>query len=209
MFDIGFTELLVIGVVALIVVGPKDLPGMFRTLGRFTARARQMGREFSQAMNEAADESGVKDISDNIKSATSSKAMGLDALNKAADGFEKWDPAKALRDQKAADEATKPKPEELSALESASDEAARKIHAATTKAAEAPKADQTAKAAAKPKAAATKKPAAKPAAAKKTPAKKPAAKTPPKTASAKKPAAKSAAKAKPKSKTKPTDTSSA
>lgn len=209
MFDIGFTELLVIGVVALIVVGPKDLPGMFRTLGRFTARARQMGREFSQAMNEAADESGVKDISDNIKSATSSKAMGLDALNKAADGFEKWDPAKALRDQKAADEATKPKPEELSALESASDEAARKIHAATTKAAEAPKADQTAKAAAKPKAAATKKPAAKPAAAKKTPAKKPAAKAAPKTASAKKPAAKSAAKAKPKSKTKPTDTSSA
>ena len=220
MFDIGFTELLVIGVVALIVVGPKDLPGMFRTLGRFTARARQMGREFSQAMNEAADESGAKDITDTIRSATSSKAMGLDALNKAADGFEKWDPAKALRDQKDADEATKAKPEELSALESASDEAARKIHAATTKAAEAPKANVAAKSAAKPKAkaAAAKKPAAKAATGKKAPAKKvaakpaakkPAAKSATKTASAKKPAAKSAAKAKPKSKTKPTDTSDA
>ncbi|MCI2394528.1 Sec-independent protein translocase protein TatB [Aliiroseovarius sediminis] len=99
MFDIGFSELLLIGVVALIVVGPKDLPGMFRTLGRFTARARQMGREFSQAMNDAADESGAKDIADTFKSATSSKAMGLDALNKAADGFEKWDPAKSLRDK--------------------------------------------------------------------------------------------------------------
>ena len=42
MFDIGWTELLVIGVVALIVIGPKDLPGMFRTLGRVTAKARGM-----------------------------------------------------------------------------------------------------------------------------------------------------------------------
>ena len=40
MFDIGWTELLLIGIVALIVVGPKDLPVMFHTLGRFTAKAR-------------------------------------------------------------------------------------------------------------------------------------------------------------------------
>ena len=59
MFDIGFTELLVIGIVALIVVGPKDLPQMFRTLGRFTARLRALGREFTSAMHAAADESGA------------------------------------------------------------------------------------------------------------------------------------------------------
>jgi len=47
-FDMGMSELLVIGVVALIVVGPKDLPGMFRTLGRFTARAKSMARELDQ-----------------------------------------------------------------------------------------------------------------------------------------------------------------
>jgi sec-independent protein translocase protein TatB len=97
MFDIGFMELLVIGIVALIVVGPKDLPGMFRTLGRFTAKARSMAREFQRAMNEAADEAGVKEATNTLKTATSPKSMGLDALNRAADSFEKWDPTKGSK----------------------------------------------------------------------------------------------------------------
>ena len=48
MFDIGWMELMVIGVVALIVVGPRDLPEMFRQLGRITAKLRQMGRELAE-----------------------------------------------------------------------------------------------------------------------------------------------------------------
>ncbi len=92
MFDIGMTELLVIGVVALIVVGPKDLPQLFRTLGRFTARARALGREFTRAMNEAAEESGMRDVASDLKKATDPKSMGLDALKDAADKFEQWDP---------------------------------------------------------------------------------------------------------------------
>ena len=94
MFDIGFMELLVIGVVALIVVGPRDLPGMFRTLGRFTAKARGMAREFQKAMNEAADESGMKETADGLKTMTSKKNLGLDALDRAATNFEKWEPGK-------------------------------------------------------------------------------------------------------------------
>lgn len=92
MFDLGWTELLVIGIVALIVIGPKDLPGMFRTLGRFTAKARNMARDFQRAMDDAADQAGVKEMTEGLKDVANPKKMGLDALNDAADKFEKWEP---------------------------------------------------------------------------------------------------------------------
>ncbi|NJS37793.1 MAG: twin-arginine translocase subunit TatB [Rhodobacteraceae bacterium] len=92
--DLSWSELLVVGIVALIFIGPKDLPGMFRELGRFMAKVRSMGREFSRAMEQAAKESGVKDVADDLKKISNPKAMGLDAVRNAADKFEKWDPMK-------------------------------------------------------------------------------------------------------------------
>ena len=101
MLDVGWTELLLIGVVALIVIGPKDLPMMFHTLGRIMARARGMAREFSSAMEDAAKASGLdetrKELRD-LQKLTSPRAMGLDALGRAADKFEKWDPLQPMRD---------------------------------------------------------------------------------------------------------------
>jgi sec-independent protein translocase protein TatB len=91
MFDLGWTELMLIGIVALIVVGPKDLPVMFRTLGKFTARMRGMAREFTRAMEEAADESGVRDVAKDFRTMTSPRAMGADALKKATT-FDDFDP---------------------------------------------------------------------------------------------------------------------
>lgn len=86
MFDIGWSELLLIGIVALIVVGPKDLPAMFRALGRFTAKMRTMAREFSRAMESAADEAGIKDVAKDLKdikrSAGGSRDFGLDSIRK-------------------------------------------------------------------------------------------------------------------------------
>ena len=100
MLDIGWTELLLIGVVALIVIGPKDLPAMFHSLGRITARARGMAREFSSAMEDAAKASGLdeatKDLRD-LKDLTSPRSMGVDALGRAAEKFEKGDPMQPAR----------------------------------------------------------------------------------------------------------------
>lgn len=92
--DLSWSELLVVGIVALVIIGPKDLPGMFRELGRITAKIRAMGREFTRAMEQAAKESGVQDVADDLRKVTSPKAMGLDAVKSAADKFEKWDPLK-------------------------------------------------------------------------------------------------------------------
>ncbi len=92
--DIGWAELLIIGVVALIVIGPEDLPEMFRQLGRFTAKIKSMSREFQRAMDQAARESGVNDVAKDLKAATSAKSLGLSAVKEAADKFEKWDPLK-------------------------------------------------------------------------------------------------------------------
>ena len=94
MFQIGWAEMMVIGVVALIVIGPEDLPDMFRQLGRFTAKLRSMGREFQRAMDQASKDTGLKDVAKDLASVTSPKAMGLDAVKSAADKFEKWDPIK-------------------------------------------------------------------------------------------------------------------
>ena len=68
MFDLGWLELMVIGITALIVVGPKELPQMFRTVGRFFGKAKAMAREFSQSMEDAANESGLKDATKTLNS---------------------------------------------------------------------------------------------------------------------------------------------
>ncbi len=103
MLDIGWAELLLIGVVALIVVGPKDLPLLFRKLGEFTGRMRAMAREFSSAMDRAADEAGVQEVNKTLRGLKDPRKTGLDAINKAAremtdlTGDDDW--AEAVRDR--------------------------------------------------------------------------------------------------------------
>ena len=92
MFDLGWTELLLIGIVALIVVGPKELPVLFRKAGQFVGKIKGMAREFSRAMNNAADDAGVSDISSTIRSAASPLKSSVDAVKNAASDYTFYDP---------------------------------------------------------------------------------------------------------------------
>ena len=78
MFDIAWSKLMIIGVVALIVIGPKDLPGVLRGLGEMLGKLRRMADEFRGQFNDAMRETQFEDIKkdmadlgDNVRSATS------------------------------------------------------------------------------------------------------------------------------------------
>ena len=62
MFDIGWTELLVIAVVMIIVVGPKDLPAMLRTMGRYAGKLRRTAAEFRGQFEDAIRDSELDEI---------------------------------------------------------------------------------------------------------------------------------------------------
>jgi len=62
MFDIGWTEMLVIAIVMIVVVGPKDLPRMLRTFGRTTAKMRSMAGDFRRQFDEALKEAELEDV---------------------------------------------------------------------------------------------------------------------------------------------------
>lgn len=135
MFDLGFAELLVIGVVALIVVGPKDLPVLFRKVGNFMGKARGMAREFSRAMNDAADESGVRDVQKTFKSATNPLGSAMDGVKDAAKSMTSLDPSSNTGKLSAEREAAKKKIE-ASAARAAADRKKREAEEALKKAEE-------------------------------------------------------------------------
>src|ERR1700735_1030661 len=74
MFDIGWSEFAVIAVVALIAVGPKELPGVLRMVGQWVAKARKMATEFQRQFQEAMREAEMADLKksfDEVKEAAS------------------------------------------------------------------------------------------------------------------------------------------
>jgi sec-independent protein translocase protein TatB len=62
MFDISWTEFLLIGVVALIVIGPKELPSVLRTVGQWTRKVRSMASDFQGQFQEAMREAEMADL---------------------------------------------------------------------------------------------------------------------------------------------------
>ncbi len=62
MFDLSWSEILVIGTAAIIFIGPKELPGALRTLGQWTAKARALAREFQTSVDDMIRESELEKI---------------------------------------------------------------------------------------------------------------------------------------------------
>src|SRR5436305_9542769 len=71
MFEIGWGELLIIGVVALIAIGPKELPTVFRTLGQWTKKLRRMASGFQSQFQEAMREAEMADLKKQVDDMTS------------------------------------------------------------------------------------------------------------------------------------------
>jgi sec-independent protein translocase protein TatB len=76
MFDIGWSELVVIAVVALIAIGPKELPGVLRMVGQWMGKARKMAAEFQGQFQEAMREAEMADLK-----------KSFDEVREAASGF--------------------------------------------------------------------------------------------------------------------------
>ena len=62
MFDIGWSELLVIGVVAIVVVGPKELPRLMRAFGHYSGKLRAMASDFQRQFEDAVRDSEIDEV---------------------------------------------------------------------------------------------------------------------------------------------------
>jgi len=106
MFDIGWSELVLIAVVALIAIGPKELPGVLRMVGQWMGKARRMAAEFQGQFQEAMREAEMADLKksfDEVKAAATgftggnlmtslekdvSKALDIEGIDKPAASIE-------------------------------------------------------------------------------------------------------------------------
>jgi sec-independent protein translocase protein TatB len=88
MFDISWTEFLLIGVVALIVIGPKELPGVMRTLGQYTRKIRSMAADFQNQFQEALREADMADLKKQVDDMAQGMTKDLTSL----------DPLKSVRE---------------------------------------------------------------------------------------------------------------
>jgi sec-independent protein translocase protein TatB len=125
MFDIGWSEMLLIIVVMIIVIGPKDLPKALYTLGQWVGKVRAVARQFQDSIEQMAHQSGVDEVRKEIESVGSvnlgdsiektidpkgeiKEAFDIKAPSLAADdGRERTLPAPQSQDKSGADTGAK------------------------------------------------------------------------------------------------------
>jgi sec-independent protein translocase protein TatB len=103
MFDVGWSELVLIGVVALIVIGPKELPAVLRAVGQWTTKIRRMAGEFQSQFQEAMREAEMSDLKKHVAeldAAAKGIATDFDPLD--LKEATKWEPKAASASDAAA-----------------------------------------------------------------------------------------------------------
>lgn len=102
MFDIGWTEMGFVFLVALIIIGPKDLPRVARSIGQWAGKARRMARDFQRSLEDMAKETELDQIQKDVKKVTSAAGSGglaktiekeIDSDGTLASAFKAGDPA--------------------------------------------------------------------------------------------------------------------
>lgn len=81
MFEIGWSELLIIGMVAILVVPPKDLPVLMRTIGKYMGQLRRMAGEFRSQFDDAMRDAEIKELQDQLRN----EARAIEKLNPMSD----------------------------------------------------------------------------------------------------------------------------
>src|SRR5688572_1421116 len=81
MFDISWGKLVIIGVVALIVIGPKELPAVLRQLGQWMTKIRRMASEFQGQFNEAMREAEMADLKKQFDDTTAAVKSTFDTTD--------------------------------------------------------------------------------------------------------------------------------
>jgi len=97
MFEIGWSELLLIAVVALIAIGPKELPTVLRTLGQWMSKLRRMASEFQSQFQEAMREAEMADLKKQV-----------DEMTSQAQSYANFDPVSAVVDKAGVDTPSSP-----------------------------------------------------------------------------------------------------
>lgn len=126
MFDIGWSEMMVIGALALIVIGPKDLPKALKTVGKWVRRAKDLAREFQSGVDDMVRESELQEAREALKNTGSINRKIEETVDPSGDM------AKAMREhgesiQKELESEDKPAaaPEKPAEVETKPEEAAK------------------------------------------------------------------------------------
>ncbi len=122
-FGIGTSELLLIAMVALIVVGPKELPGLMRTIGQWVGKVRALAADFQGHLDRLADESGVKEVKEKVEKDIGDlsiedldrefNAIEREMREQLAEGAQRRDGPKVADDEDLIEEEERPLPKTL------------------------------------------------------------------------------------------------